>query len=122
MNSHKDFEEITLGIKDTIECGEYAGETVESCVKKYGKNALLNVLKYYNLADEVMEYYHIRMKPHVDKEETENQVVTTRTRPVKKYVTTRTDDLYEDYYKDEDEDEVTEPIFIPVDYDPEDFL
>lgn len=55
-----------LSFKDPIKIGEYSGETVESCVKKYGKRSLMEVLKYYNLSAEVQREYHFHLKPKED--------------------------------------------------------
>ena len=114
----------TLGLKGIIEIGENAGETVESCVRKYGKKSLMNVLRYYNLEDEVMEKYGIRLKPHVESETPDEKKVTNVRKEVKR--TTMENDYEEIPYFDEDEypyfDEETQdgPISYPVDYDPED--
>ena len=54
---------------DEIELGVYAGETLYSALKKYGKKALPGLLKYYNLSDEIMRKYHCRLKPHEEKQE-----------------------------------------------------
>ena len=44
---------------DTIKMGVYCGMTVGECIKQYGKKALLEVLRYYDLDDELSrKYYH----------------------------------------------------------------
>ena len=53
---------------DVIELGIYAGETLRSFLKKYGIKAFPDVLKYYNLSEEIMREYHCHLRPH--KEET----------------------------------------------------
>ena len=48
-----------IKIDDTIKMGVYAGEKLSECIKKYGKKSLLEVLKYYELDDELSrKYYH----------------------------------------------------------------
>lgn len=44
---------------DAIKMGVYCGMTVRECIKQYGKKSLLEVLKYYDLDDELSrKYYH----------------------------------------------------------------
>ena len=54
---------------DEIELGVYAGETLYTVLKTYGKRALPELLKYYNLSEEILRQYHCRLKPHEEKQE-----------------------------------------------------
>jgi hypothetical protein len=46
--------------KDTIGIGVYSGETVEDCIKKYGRKSILELLKYYDLDENILKMYHFR--------------------------------------------------------------
>ncbi len=60
---------IKLKLDDTIKMGVYCGITVRECVKRYGKKSLLEVLKYYDLDEELSrKYYH--------KKEDQNEILT----------------------------------------------
>lgn len=48
--------------KSKILLGEFSGETVESCVKKYGRMSLLEILKWYDISDELLDEYHFKKK------------------------------------------------------------
>jgi len=52
---------------DTIETGIYAGMTVKSCLNFYGKRAIPEILKYYDLSPEIMKEYHCHLQPHEEK-------------------------------------------------------
>lgn len=58
-----------LKLDDTIKMGVYCGISVRECVKRYGKKSLLEVLKYYDLDEELSrKYYH--------KKEDQNEFLT----------------------------------------------
>lgn len=40
---------------DKIEIGIYAGETLYSCISKYGRESILELLKYYDVDDAVLK-------------------------------------------------------------------
>ena len=112
----------TLGLYDLIGIGENAGETVETCVKKYGKKSLLNVLKYYNLSEKVMEIYHFHLTPHQENPnlvEKKDKDQVSKTDPVEEFVSTTTQD-WDEENSEPDEEVVGTPWYCPVDYDPED--
>ena len=54
--------------KDTIEIGVYVGETVGDCIKKYGRKSILEILKYYDLDENILKLCHFRS---LDKENPE---------------------------------------------------
>lgn len=43
---------------DTIEMGEYAGWTLENCIKWCGRKCILKIMKYYYIPDEILRDYH----------------------------------------------------------------
>ena len=47
--------------------GKYAGMTFGSVLKRYGKKALPELLKYYRISSTIMDKYHCTLKPHDDK-------------------------------------------------------
>ncbi len=51
-----------LTLKDTIQEGVNAGETVASSVKKYGRKQIFEILKYYDLEEAVLKEYHFHKK------------------------------------------------------------
>lgn len=60
---------------EKIQMGGYSGETLESCVKKYGRKSILEVLKYYEISDELLsEYHYSRLVPMKKKENEKNLV------------------------------------------------
>ena len=57
---------------DTIKMGVYCGMTVRECVKRYGKKSLLEVLKYYDLDEELSrKYYHKKEKVQTNEKQEE---------------------------------------------------
>ena len=52
---------------DVIELGIYAGETLRSFLKNHGKKAFPELLKYYNLSEEIMREYHCHLEPHKER-------------------------------------------------------
>ena len=46
--------------KDTIGIGVYSGETVEDCIRKYGRKSILEILKYYDLDENILKRCHFR--------------------------------------------------------------
>lgn len=54
----------TLHYGDTIDKGIYAGDSVGYCIKRYGKKAILELLRYYNFCESIMEDYHFHLEPH----------------------------------------------------------
>lgn len=47
-----------LKINDTIEKGVYAGLTVKDCISIYGRRSIIEILKYYNLDEQILRAYH----------------------------------------------------------------
>lgn len=45
---------------DTIEMGIYYGNTVEDCIRWYGKRSLLEIMRHYDLDDEILKEYHYK--------------------------------------------------------------
>lgn len=63
-----------LNENDTIKMGVYCGMTVRECIKRYGKKALLEVLKYYDLNDELSRrFYHKKDGQKVEVQNFENK-------------------------------------------------
>ena len=116
-----------LGINDTIRLGVYEGETVKDCIRKYGRKSILEILKYYDLDEEILREYHYRsLEPHEDNPEENGQdwIQEILDSPVPVggfFVTTTTQDedeetldLYQEYENDLDYYDNS------VSYDPED--
>lgn len=61
---------------DIIEVGENAGETLYTCLAKYGRKAILELLKYYDIDDAILEAYHYRRCSSKAKDETEYEMTT----------------------------------------------
>ena len=108
-----------LNIYETIEIGEYSGETVQDCIKKYGRKSLLKILKYYDLNPLILMAYNYKdLGPHKDSPEEDKkeqdwvQEVLNSPLPVgETFVTTTTQeeveeesslDLYEKYENEMD--------------------
>ena len=51
-----------LHINDTIEKGVFAGLTVKDCIKTYGRRSILELLKYYNLDENILKANHFHSK------------------------------------------------------------
>ena len=49
-----------LKIDDTIGTGVYVGETVRDCIKKNGRRSILEILKYYDLDENILKMCHLR--------------------------------------------------------------
>ena len=99
---------------DTIGFGVFVGETVRDCIRKYGRKSILEILKYYDLDEEILREYHYKDKgPHKESPEKDKkeqdwvQEVLNSPLPVgETFVTTTTQegvdeesslDLYEEY-------------------------
>lgn len=54
--------------KDEITIGGLAGETLESSVRKYGRKSILEILKWYEISDELMKEYHYHNATDEEKE------------------------------------------------------
>jgi predicted metal-dependent TIM-barrel fold hydrolase len=63
----------SLRMDDTIGIGVYVGETVRDCIRKYGRKSILEILKYYDLDENILKMCHLRSldkdNPEVDKKE-----------------------------------------------------
>ncbi len=110
--------------KDTIGIGVYSGETVEDCIRKYGRKSILEILKYYDLDENILKLCHFRSldKDNPEKDNKEQdwvQELLDYSFPVgETFETTTTQDVEE--YPNPDEEVVDYPWYCPVDYDPED--
>lgn len=57
-----------LNYCDTIEKGVYAGLTVKDCISIYGRRSIIEILKYYNLDEQILRAYHFHSEgKHKDK-------------------------------------------------------
>ena len=50
-----------------ITTGKFAGWSFGDVLKKFGKTALPELLKYYRISSTIMDKYHCTLKPHDDK-------------------------------------------------------
>ena len=50
----------SLRMDDTIGIGVYVGETVRDCIRKYGRKSILEILKYYDLDENILKMCHFR--------------------------------------------------------------
>ena len=99
--------------KDTIGIGVYSGETVEDCIKKYGRKSILEILKYYDLDENILKMCHFRSLDKDNPEENGQdwiQELLDYSFPVgETFETTTTQDvdeetldLYQEYENDQD--------------------
>jgi len=113
-----------LKMGDTIGIGVYSGETVEDCIKKYGRKSILEILKYYDLDENILKMCHFKSLDKDNPEENGQDWIqelldfpvpvgetfeTTTTQDVDE----ETLDLYQEYENDLD------CYDNPVSYDPE---
>ena len=102
---------------DTIGMGVYVGETVKDCIRKNGRESILDILKYYDLDENILKEYHYRsLGTHQDNPDDRVSVDEIVEEP---FVTSSTLDMDEEYL-DPVEETVDDPWYCPVDYDPED--
>ena len=52
----------TLGKKDVIRKGLYAGQQVGDVISIYGRKSILEILRYYDLTDEILNENHYHKK------------------------------------------------------------
>lgn len=111
--------------KDTIGIGVYSGETVEDCIKKYGRKSILEILKYYDLDENILKRCHFRSldmdNPEENGQDWTQEILESPFTGGESFVTTTTQDedeetldLYQEYENDLD------CYDNPVSYDPED--
>lgn len=82
---------------DTIKMGVYCGLTVRECVEQFGKKSLLEVLKYYDLSDELSKRYYYKK---IDQKEVQTNEKQEEEYP---YPWEGTDRNHQDYFETYDE-------------------
>lgn len=107
---------VKLHFKDTIKMGVFAGETVKDCIMKYGRKSILEILKYYDLSEDILEEYHYKSLEHQDNP---NDRVSKDEMVEPTFVTSSTLEMDEEYFEPVEE-VVDDPWFYPGVYDPED--
>ena len=114
----------SLRMDDTIGIGVYVGETVRDCIRKYGRKSILEILKYYDLDENILKRCHFRsLEPHKNNPEENGQdwtqeILESPFTGGESFVTTTTQDEDEEY-PEPGEEVVDDPWYCPVDYDPE---
>lgn len=114
----------TLKMGDTIGIGVYSGETVEDCIKKYGRKSILEILKYHDLDENILKRCHFRSldmdNPEENGQDWTQEILESPFTGGESFVTTTTQDeeeetldLYQEYENDLD------CYDNPVSYDPE---
>lgn len=99
----------TLKMKDTIKEGIYKGEKVSKVIRTYGKKGIWEILKSYDLDEEILKKYHfhkkdeqkdeIQMSEKIVEQKDEVQV-TPNVSQQQVYVTTKTwEDDWEQQYE-----------------------
>lgn len=106
---------MIIKIEDTIRIGVYAGEKLSECIKKYGRKSILEILKYYDLSEDILEEYHYKSLEHQDNP---NDRVSKDEMVEPTFVTSSTQ-IDEEYFEPVEE-VVDDPWYCPVNYDPED--
>lgn len=105
-----------LKMDDTIGMGVYVGETVKDCIRKNGRESILDILKYYDLDENILKEYHYRSigthQDNPDDRVSVDEIVE------QSFVTSSTLDMDEEYL--EPVEEVDDYWDTPVLYDPED--
>lgn len=109
-----------LKMDDTIGMGVYVGETVKDCIKKNGRKSILEILKYYDLDENILKECHYKsLGTHQENlNQVKNNVQVSKTDPVEEFVTTTS--LDEEYLDQEEIDYENDYWNTPVLYDPED--
>lgn len=82
---------------DTIKMGVYCGLTVRECVEQFGKKSLLEVLKYYDLSDELSKRYYYKK---IDQKEVQTNEKQEEEYP---YPWEGTDRNYQEFFEEYDE-------------------
>lgn len=77
----------TLKMKDTIKEGIFKGEKVGKVIKIYGKKGIWDILKSYDLDEEILKKYHFHKKKDEQKDEVQEN--TNVSKP-QEYVSTKT--------------------------------
>ena len=114
----------TLKMDDTIGIGVYVGETVRDCIRKYGRKSILEILKYYDLDENILKLCHFRSldkdNPEENGQDWTQEILDSPFTGGESFVTTtsqdedeETLDLYQEYENDLD------CYDNPVSYDPE---
>lgn len=88
----------TLKMKDTIKEGIFKGEKVGKVIKTYGKKGIWDILKSYDLDEEILKKYHFHKKKDEQKDEVQEN--TNVSKP-QEYVSTKTldwDHIDDDYW------------------------
>lgn len=114
---------MSLKMDDTIRKGVYEGETVRDCIKKNGRRSILEILKYYDLDENILRECHFRyLGPHKDEQEKQIDVqeILNDNVPVEESFETTTTLDWDVVCPELDEEVVDDPWYYPVDYDPED--
>ena len=102
---------------DTIGMGVYVGETVKDCIRKNGRESILDILKYYDLDENRLKEYHYRsLGTHQDNP---GDKVSKDEMVEQTFVTSSTMEMDEEYFEPVEE-VVDDPWFYPGGYDPED--
>ena len=105
-----------LKMDDTIGMGVYVGETVKDCIRKNGRESILDILKYYDLDENILKEYHYRsLGTHQDNPDdrvSKDEIVE------QPFVISSTLDMDEEYL--EPVEEMDDCWDTPVLYDPED--
>ena len=105
-----------LKMDDTIGMGVYVGETVKDCIRKNGRESILDILKYYDLDENILKEYHYRsLGTHQDNPDDK---VSKDEMLEQTFVTSST--LYMDEEFLEPVEEVDDYWDTPFLYDPED--
>ena len=106
-----------LKMGDTIGMGVYVGETVKDCIRKNGRESILDILKYYDLDENILKEYHYRsLGTHQDNP---GDKVSKDEMVEQTFVTSSTLDMDEEYLEPVEE-EVDDYWDTPFLYDPED--
>lgn len=66
----------TLYYSSTINMGIYAGETLYSCLSYYGRKVILELLKYYDIDDNILKAYHYRRLSAKSEDEIEYEMTS----------------------------------------------
>ena len=87
----------TLKMKDTIKEGIFKGEKVGKVIKTYCKKGIWDILKSYDLDEEILKKYHFHKKKDEQKDEVQEN--TNVSKP-QEYVSTKTwEDDWEQQYE-----------------------
>ena len=115
------FTHITLGEDDTIGMGKYYGKTVREVITLYGKVSIYDILRYYDVEEDILKELHIHRLTSEEKEEIKRVEQGNKVQEEVKTPVSVVNPTQEMNYGYPEQEEYDGGYWVyPVDYDPED--